>query len=179
MRIGQPYIIVILTDSSFCLGTSYRWVLVAQLILNPEDGGDTFLRNVGSYTDYTADAVRTSNSTDLSVWMAECCQWGTGKWSRVILVDGRFSIGVVLHEFRLWLLLIERVSLACSYNKSYEIEIQISQSGFMYLSFVFHVRTCLCLINVIYRIGNSFLDTTDKYFATIIGLEPRDWLSDL
>jgi hypothetical protein len=28
-----------------------RWFL-ARLILDPEDGDDTFLRNVGSYTDY-------------------------------------------------------------------------------------------------------------------------------
>jgi hypothetical protein len=27
---------------------------LARLIFDPEDGGDTFLRNVGSYTDYTA-----------------------------------------------------------------------------------------------------------------------------
>jgi hypothetical protein len=29
-----------------------RWFLT-RLIFGPEDGGDTFLRNVGSYTDYT------------------------------------------------------------------------------------------------------------------------------
>jgi hypothetical protein len=30
-----------------------RWFL-SLLILDPEDGSDTLLRNVGSYTDYTA-----------------------------------------------------------------------------------------------------------------------------
>jgi hypothetical protein len=46
------YIIVIPTDSSFCPATRSRWFL-ARLIFDPEDGGNTFLRNVGSYTDYT------------------------------------------------------------------------------------------------------------------------------
>jgi hypothetical protein len=41
-----PYKTVIPTDSSFCL--------LARLIFDLEDGGDTFLRNVGSYTDYMA-----------------------------------------------------------------------------------------------------------------------------
>jgi hypothetical protein len=45
-----PYITVIPTASSFCLATSSRWVL-ARLIFDPEDGGDTILQNVGSYTD--------------------------------------------------------------------------------------------------------------------------------
>jgi hypothetical protein len=30
----------------------------ARLIFNPEDGGDSFLRNVGSYMDYTAPYPR-------------------------------------------------------------------------------------------------------------------------
>jgi hypothetical protein len=48
-----PYIIINPTDSSFCLTPCSRWFL-ARLIFDHEDGGDTFLRNVGSYTDYTA-----------------------------------------------------------------------------------------------------------------------------
>jgi hypothetical protein len=40
------------TDSSFCLATCSRWFL-GRLIFDPEDGDDTFFRNVGSYTDYT------------------------------------------------------------------------------------------------------------------------------
>jgi hypothetical protein len=48
-----PYIIVIPTVISFCLSPSSRWFL-ARLIFDPEDGGDTLLRNVGSCTDYTA-----------------------------------------------------------------------------------------------------------------------------
>jgi hypothetical protein len=34
-----------------------RWFL-AQLIFDPEDGGDTFLRNVGSHTNHTMLYVR-------------------------------------------------------------------------------------------------------------------------
>jgi hypothetical protein len=40
------------------LGTCSRWFL-ARLIFDPEDWGDTFLRNVSSYTDYTALYPRT------------------------------------------------------------------------------------------------------------------------
>jgi hypothetical protein len=40
-------------ETCVCLTTCSRWFL-ARLIFDPEDGGDTFLRNVGSYTDYTA-----------------------------------------------------------------------------------------------------------------------------
>jgi hypothetical protein len=47
-----PYIIVIITGSSFCLATCSCWFL-AWLIFNPEDGGDTFLWNIGSYIVYT------------------------------------------------------------------------------------------------------------------------------
>jgi hypothetical protein len=47
-----PYITLIPIDSSFCLATCSRWFLI-RLIFNPENGGDTFLRNVGSYTGYT------------------------------------------------------------------------------------------------------------------------------
>jgi hypothetical protein len=32
--------------------------LLARLIFNPEDGGHTFLRNVGSHTDSTAGYLR-------------------------------------------------------------------------------------------------------------------------
>jgi hypothetical protein len=48
-----PYVIVIPTACSFCLATCSRWFL-AWLIFDPDDGGNTFLWNVGSYTDYTA-----------------------------------------------------------------------------------------------------------------------------
>jgi hypothetical protein len=48
-----PYIIAIPTDCPFCLATCSCWFL-AQLIFDPENGGDTFLWNVGSYLDYTA-----------------------------------------------------------------------------------------------------------------------------
>jgi hypothetical protein len=34
-----------------------HWIL-ARLIFDPEDGDDTFLRKVGSYTDYTALCLR-------------------------------------------------------------------------------------------------------------------------
>jgi hypothetical protein len=37
----------------YFLATCYSWFL-SLLIFNPEDGGDTFLRNVSSHTDYTA-----------------------------------------------------------------------------------------------------------------------------
>jgi hypothetical protein len=47
-----PYIIVILTDSSFCLATCSCWFL-AWLIFDPEDGGYMFLQNVSSYMNYT------------------------------------------------------------------------------------------------------------------------------
>jgi hypothetical protein len=67
-----PYIIVILTDSSFCLATCSHWFL-ARPIFDTEDGGDTFLRKVGSYMGYMAlyqkmtifktTAVRASNLT--------------------------------------------------------------------------------------------------------------------
>jgi hypothetical protein len=40
-------------EQETCLATCSRWFL-ARLIFNSEDGGDTFLRNVGSYTYYTA-----------------------------------------------------------------------------------------------------------------------------
>jgi hypothetical protein len=50
---SAPYITVIPSQSSFCLATCSR-LFLARLIFDPEDGGDTFLRNVGSYTDYTA-----------------------------------------------------------------------------------------------------------------------------
>jgi hypothetical protein len=50
------YIIVIPTDSSFFLAIFYRWFLV-RLIFDPEDGDDTFLRNVGSCIDYTKMAI--------------------------------------------------------------------------------------------------------------------------
>jgi hypothetical protein len=46
-----PYITVIPTDSSFCLAICSHWFLI-RLIFDHEDGGDMFLRNVGSYTDY-------------------------------------------------------------------------------------------------------------------------------
>jgi hypothetical protein len=46
-----PYIIVIPTDSSFCLAACSR-SSPAPLIFYPEDWGDTFLWNVGSYMDY-------------------------------------------------------------------------------------------------------------------------------
>jgi hypothetical protein len=38
------------TSETWWLGTWFP----ARLIFDPEAGGDTFLRNVGSYTDYTA-----------------------------------------------------------------------------------------------------------------------------
>jgi hypothetical protein len=41
-----------MSSQSFCLANSFRW-FPARLIFDPEDGGETFLRNVGSYTDYT------------------------------------------------------------------------------------------------------------------------------
>jgi hypothetical protein len=44
-------------DSLFYLATCSLWFL-ARLIFDPEDGGDTFLRSVGSYTDYTALYLR-------------------------------------------------------------------------------------------------------------------------
>jgi hypothetical protein len=39
-------------ETSVRAGGYPRWV-VALLIFDPEDGGNTFLRNVGSYADYT------------------------------------------------------------------------------------------------------------------------------
>jgi hypothetical protein len=42
-----------MTDSSLCLATCSRWFL-ARLIFDPENGGETILRSVGSHTDYTA-----------------------------------------------------------------------------------------------------------------------------
>jgi hypothetical protein len=44
--LSKPYTTGIPPDYVFCLA---RWFL-ARLILDPEDGGDTFLRKVGYYT---------------------------------------------------------------------------------------------------------------------------------
>jgi hypothetical protein len=53
------------------------------LIFDPQDGGDTFVRNVGSCTDYTASAVRTANRTLTLIVF---------KWAfRIVVIVGKYS----------------------------------------------------------------------------------------
>jgi hypothetical protein len=51
---SAPYIIAVQTDGSFCLATCSHASFLLWLIFDPENGGDTFFRNVGSFMDYTA-----------------------------------------------------------------------------------------------------------------------------
>jgi hypothetical protein len=56
----------------WCLPPAYLLVLVENLVFDPEDGGDTFLRNVGCIsTDYTASHPRrwySSKKKELNLW---------------------------------------------------------------------------------------------------------------
>jgi hypothetical protein len=63
--------------------TCSRWFF-ARGFLYPEDGGDTFLRNVGSHKMYTAPHPRRRNSSYLPPWKSQNlhvwnCWWNTWK----------------------------------------------------------------------------------------------------
>jgi hypothetical protein len=70
---SKPYITSITADGLFCRAT-YCTLVSFSANFDPEDGGNTFLRNIGSHTDYDGaisqkmatfitTAVRTSNPT--------------------------------------------------------------------------------------------------------------------
>jgi hypothetical protein len=63
--------VVIFCDIALCSPyLTERWFL-ARLIIYPDDGGDMFLRNVGSYTDYKALYSRRWQFSLLKTFMVE------------------------------------------------------------------------------------------------------------
>jgi hypothetical protein len=112
-----------------------RWFL-ARGFFYPEDGGDTFLRNVGSHKIYTAPHPRRRHSSETDdIRNKQICT----KWVHFIDFHLRFNESVIIYIFLAPLLMKSRVSavdwLRSSMTKESEFESQWGQ-GFLLLHVV-------------------------------------------